>query len=597
MIGFTFESTGGGKMKKNKKWRVAFQHWLKDYQWLLFVLYSILIMVLAFVGLYLQEIKFKEPASVLGRMFQMLTILKGGQGPIKNFAPFPLEIARVLAFFAGLFVALKTFGILLAKQWLLLRVKFLRNHTIIFGLNEMSFQLAKTLSDEGHLVLVVDSSPTDKWLIKLQNQDILFLEDDPTDGFVYKKTRVEHARYVFAFLTEENKNSELAVQVKEYLKLTKKNKPIVDVFIHIPNPDLWNSLRGEEMESGGKKTFDIHYFNLFDLTAKNLLQASHLDKEILIIGYNALSENIILNLSRELFYTKHKRHEKFKIVILDFDIAHKMEWLLQKYPAITEVCTLVHKDIVSDALTLPSPKEMNQLLEGCHFSTIFICLGNDDLTVAWALSIQKLIKNLTVPILLSMNQSSGLSKLLNDETSNYSSAKYIQTFDTVKLACNVSILENSINETLARQIHHEYVTKQREKGISEQENPSTVPWNKLTDSLQESNRNQAKHIMEKIDSIGCDISILMDWRDPLFEFEPEELENLSRTEHDRWVEDRIKLGWKQGPRDVANKITPYLIPYDELTEEIKELDRDAIRNIPLLLAKTGFSIYRKEGAC
>jgi voltage-gated potassium channel Kch len=584
-------------MEKNKKWRVAFQHWVKDYQWLLFVIYSILIIILAYVGLYLQEVKFKEPVSILGRMFQVLTILKGGQGPIKNFAPFPLEIARVLAFFAGLFVALKTFGILLAKQWLLLRLKFLRNHSVIFGLNEMSFQLAKTLTDNGYLVLVVDSSPTDKWLIKLQNQDILFLEDDPTDSFVYQKTGVQFAKYVFAFMEEEGKNSELAVQVKEFLNQTKKANPLADVFIHIPDPDLWNSLRGEEMEWVGKKFYDIHYFNLFDLTAKNILQAAKLEKEILMIGFNSLSENILLNLSRELFFARKKQTEKFKVVILDFNIEHKLEWLLQKYPAIGEVCTLVHKDIASDALSLPSPREMKQLLEGCHFSSIFICVGNDNLTIAWALSIQKLIKNLTVPILLSMNQSSGLSKLLNDETSNYSSAKYIQTFDTVKMACNISILENSILETLARQIHQEYVAKQKDKGVTELDNPSIVPWNQLPLTLQDSNRNQAKHIMEKIELIGCDISILMDWRDPLFEFEAKELENLSRTEHDRWVEDRIKLGWKQGPKDVANKITPFLIPYEELTEEIKDLDRDTIRNIPLLLAKTGFSIYRKDEPC
>lgn len=584
-------------MKKNKKWRVTFQHWLKDYQWLLFVIYSVIIILLAYLGLYLQEIKFKEPVSVLGRVFQVITILKGGQGPIKNFAPFPLEIARVLAFFAGLFVALKTFGILLAKQWLLLRLKFLRNHTVIYGLNEMSFQLAKTLTDLGYLVLVVDSSPTDKWLIKLQNQDILFLEDDPTDSFVFKKTGTHLAKFIFAFMEEEGKNSELAVQIKDFLGLHKKKKPITDVFIHIPDPDLWNSLRGEEMEAIGDKFFEIHYFNLYDLTAKNILHAAKLQKEILMIGFNSLSENILLNLSRDLFFARTKVHEKFKVVILDFDIEHKLEWLLQKYPGISEVCTLVHKDIASDALSLPSPKEMKQLLDGCHFSSIFINVGTDNLTIAWALSIQKVIKNLSVPILLSMNQSSGLSKLLNDESSNYSSAKHIQTFDMVKMACNISIMENSINETLARQIHQEYVAKQQDKGVTEEENPSLVSWDKLPETLQESNRNQAKNIIDKIEHIGCDIAILMDWREPLFEFTSEEMEGLSRIEHDRWVEDRIKLGWRQGPKDVANKVSPYLIPYDDLTEEIKDLDRDTIRNIPLLLAKTGFSIYRKEESC
>jgi len=37
--------------------------------------------------------------------------------------------------------------------------------------------------------------------------------------------------------------------------------------------------------------------------------------------------------------------------------------------------------------------------------------------------------------------------------------------------------------------------------------------------------------------------------------------------------------------DAVRKISPYLIPYDKLKDEIKDLDRDTIRNIPELLRR------------
>ena len=75
------------------------------------------------------------------------------------------------------------------------------------------------------------------------------------------------------------------------------------------------------------------------------------------------------------------------------------------------------------------------------------------------------------------------------------------------------------------------------------------------------------------------------------EFAPELVEAMARFEHDEWMKERIALGWTLGERNVERKTTPYLIPYDDLSEEIKELDRDAVRNIPLLADRIGMAVY------
>lgn len=77
------------------------------------------------------------------------------------------------------------------------------------------------------------------------------------------------------------------------------------------------------------------------------------------------------------------------------------------------------------------------------------------------------------------------------------------------------------------------------------------------------------------------------------------LEILSRNEHVRWVREKIKLGWKYGISGIDfssieernnKKLHNCLIPYELLTEEDKNKDREAIKNIIPMLRKIGSNI-------
>jgi hypothetical protein len=65
-------------------------------------------------------------------------------------------------------------------------------------------------------------------------------------------------------------------------------------------------------------------------------------------------------------------------------------------------------------------------------------------------------------------------------------------------------------------------------------------------------------------------------------------------EHGRWNVERLLDGWKWGPiKDVDAKINPSLLPWDELSEDVKKYDRDAVDEIPKILAEVGFEVYRQ----
>jgi hypothetical protein len=77
---------------------------------------------------------------------------------------------------------------------------------------------------------------------------------------------------------------------------------------------------------------------------------------------------------------------------------------------------------------------------------------------------------------------------------------------------------------------------------------------------------------------------------------PEEIvETLAVFEHEEWVRERIGQGWTYNElKDNEKRVSPYLVPYHELSEEIKDLDRDTVRNIPALLESIDMAIYVKE---
>jgi hypothetical protein len=153
---------------------------------------------------------------------------------------------------------------------------------------------------------------------------------------------------------------------------------------------------------------------------------------------------------------------------------------------------------------------------------------------------------------------------------------------------------DAVLENLARAIHREYVRLDRADAQPVPGDPATAPWEELPKTLQRSSRDQAAHVLDKLDAVGCDVRPSDAGVEDQFEFEPDEVEFLARVEHRRWVEERRRDGWVHGPRDPLRRTTPYLVPWEDLSEEMREYDRMFVRQIPALLAQQGCGILRRR---
>jgi ppGpp synthetase/RelA/SpoT-type nucleotidyltranferase len=171
-----------------------------------------------------------------------------------------------------------------------------------------------------------------------------------------------------------------------------------------------------------------------------------------------------------------------------------------------------------------------------------------------------------------------------------------------------TILSKQEIETLAPVAHEFYRMKRLQELNPKAEDINKykvlMPWDKLDPSLQYSNLQQVafyEHILKRVGlSIRkADNPVLYNIKDHLNEIkhddEKTEYDFLANLEHARWNAERLLDGWKYGPdKDIAKKLNPCIIAWDELDDKTKTYDYDPIDNIPVLLAKIGYEVFKAK---
>ena len=167
-------------------------------------------------------------------------------------------------------------------------------------------------------------------------------------------------------------------------------------------------------------------------------------------------------------------------------------------------------------------------------------------------------------------------------------------FSVVEKTCNINRVEIPTKAIIARAIHSDYVMEQQKLGETVETNPSMESWEKIPETLRRSNRKQADHVGTKLRAVNCELQRTNDGDPEILQFTAEEIESLAEMEHERWVEEREQDGWTYaaGDKNLDEKTSPYLLPWDQIPDDIKDYDRNTVRDLPVFLAKAGFEVYR-----
>jgi hypothetical protein len=134
--------------------------------------------------------------------------------------------------------------------------------------------------------------------------------------------------------------------------------------------------------------------------------------------------------------------------------------------------------------------------------------------------------------------------------------------------------------------------------------PSLQPWEKLDESLKESNYQQVIFWRKILATLGLKVRPLTDVekRDketlpPLLDMRvalgEEGIEKLARLEHGRWNVERLAYGWRYARnKDVAARLSPFLVPWEQVPKDIQKYDFDAIVALPKKLRELGLEIEK-----
>ncbi|SCJ46273.1 RyR domain [uncultured Clostridium sp.] len=73
------------------------------------------------------------------------------------------------------------------------------------------------------------------------------------------------------------------------------------------------------------------------------------------------------------------------------------------------------------------------------------------------------------------------------------------------------------------------------------------------------------------------------------------IEDVARNIHEVWAQGRMAEGWRYGQEyDGERKLHPSLIPYEQLPESEKDVDRATVTQTVKMLLKMGYEIKKKE---
>jgi hypothetical protein len=556
-------------------------------------------LVLGWIGFDLNARALGQPGSFLDNLYRSLQLFLFRSGAVPPPVSWQLDVARYLAPVVAAGAAVSAMVALLGERLSGLRVRFSSNHVVVCGLGRLGSRLARTLRDAGYDVVGIELDARNGAIATCREDGVVVLVGDGTDPAVLRRAGAHRARYLFAATGDDGRNSEIAIGART-LTDGRSGSPLT-CFVHVMDDKLSDVLRqaGLARRGGGLR---IEYFNVAELGAPTLLaDYPAFDEQgntplgaphIVVVGLGEMGTRLVVHAARRWRSTPGTRGKKLRVTAVDLQADARVALLNERLPRLAGVCELRPCRMDLDSAEFERADFLFGRRGKSDVTGVYVCVGDDAVGLSAALHLRHRLGDRNVPIVVRTTQEGGVAALLGGEDRGETYGN-LNVFGLLDLVCRPDVLLAGQNEALARAIHENYVSDRRREGQSVETNPAMVDWEQLPDSLKESNREQATDISRKLETIGCDIAPMTDWDAERPAFTADEIELLARMEHDRWRKEREAAGWRlAAARSESRKESPYLVPYEDLPEDIKEIDRASVRALPAFLAEVDFAVVR-----
>ncbi len=199
-----------------------------------------------------------------------------------------------------------------------------------------------------------------------------------------------------------------------------------------------------------------------------------------------------------------------------------------------------------------------------------------------------------VRIVVDVGHAAGVAGLMGGEDFRGDHPNVLSFLRSSPAACLASDKDMDL---LASRFHEEYLRSREVSRFAQPDNPlrpAERPWKHLGETYRDASRALADHLPVKLRAIG--LRIVDEDSVPsgtAVNLTDEEVELLARLEHVRWCAERRLAGWSYGTtRDSTRLRHELLVPWEELSEQDRYLDRDVVKNAQRVLSSTGRVIVR-----
>jgi len=530
---------------------------------------------------------------------QLFVLESGG---VSADVPWQLNVARFLAPVVAASAAVAALLVVFRDQIESLMIGRMSGHAIVCGLGEKGSLLVRSLRERGHGVVAIERDAGNNFIGAARLGGAHVVVGDTRSEEVLRRAGARRARHLIAVCGDDGANAEIALQARSMS--ASRSRGALTCSAHIVDPRLCLLLRRQELAGFSTPSFRLDFFNVFESGARALLRdfptvftpAPSADQgpHLLVVGLGHLGESLVVHAARMWRDLENRGGERLRVTIVDEQAELKAQLLAQRHPELSAACDLIPRKMSLDSPEFEREAFLGTADESPHVGMAYVCVEGDGPALSAALTLHRRLGRHGVPVVVALVRSRGLGGLLEKP---HTSAGFERLHALVLLERTLSaeLLLGATYETLARGMHEEYVQQQvREGGRSPETNPAIAAWGSLAESLRESNRAQAAHIGEKLRAVGATLGPLMDADAEAFEFSPAEIELLAEMEHVRWVEERRRDGWTYvpGEKDIDRKTSPHMVPWDDLSNDVKEWDRVFVRGLPKFLARSGFQVVR-----
>jgi hypothetical protein len=438
-----------------------------------------------------------QAASVLDIVywaFQLFGMeLHAGPGPI----PWPLQVARFGApLITGALVleALRMVTSNVGRVMSRARLWRLRGHVIICGIGRkaMTLAVATRRRDPRTPVVVVERDGADPLLAICREHGVIVHVGDATDPEVLRGAGLAQAKVLVALTGDDGANIAIAERTRAALKGVRRTP--LRVLVHVVDDELARVIHELELARGPRlehESIELSPFDIYDSGARALLRwppyprrSKEVAGHIVIVGVGAFGATLAVQAAQAWSRRLAGAGARLRVTLLDHDPSRQGR-LEAQHPELATSWEL--RQVAMDTTSGEFHTAAFLKWDGVPAEVVYVCFDDDARAVAAALSLQHRAHAEGIPVVVRRSEETGLASLLDP-------ARGLHDFPLIERTCTPEILEQTLNERIARALH--------EHQLASRSLAPTVPWEQLAEVGRGRQRERARSLPARLQATG-----------------------------------------------------------------------------------------------